>query len=189
MANSSRNQAVNWILSFIYQNWNFLLHDFNSQLASEHLSTTKLDLFASKIHAKGALLKVCWGFIDCTIREICHPTQWQKECYNGYKHMHAVIYSTVKAPDGRRNDNALLSDSELLSRCQKFTPSFYLYGDPTYPVSTALLSPFDDFSSTQHIYSSPIGIQYRVATILTNIHICLYGSETSFYFNCCPPTL
>ncbi|PUU82162.1 hypothetical protein B9Z19DRAFT_942360, partial [Tuber borchii] len=88
-------EAVNWILSFIYQNWDFLLHDFNSRLASEHLSTTKLDLFASKIHAKGAPLKACWGFIDCTIREICRPTRWQKECYNGYKHMHAVKYSAV----------------------------------------------------------------------------------------------
>ncbi|KAG0634770.1 hypothetical protein HOY80DRAFT_864089, partial [Tuber brumale] len=83
------------ILLFIYRNWDFLLHDFNSRLASEHLSTTKLDLFASKIHAKGASLKACWGFINCTIREICHPSRWQKEYYNGYKYMYAVKYSAV----------------------------------------------------------------------------------------------
>ena len=46
-----------------------------------------------------------------------------------------------------------------------------------------------DFSYNQRIYGSPIGLQYRVATILTNIHICLYGCQTSFYFNCCPPSI
>ena len=46
-----------------------------------------------------------------------------------------------------------------------------------------------DFKGTQWVFTSPIGFQYRLAVILTNIYICLYGSETSFYFNCSPPTL
>jgi len=224
---STISKATNWLLTHIHKNWDFLLQDFNSRLAAQHLSPIRLELFASRIYAKGAPLTRCWGFIDCTIREICRPTRWQRECYNGYKHMHAVKYSAVNAPDsiiyhlwgrleGRRNDNALLSDSQLLIRCKQFAPSFYLFGDPAYPVSTVLLSPLDssrltnvekefnwkksscrevvewgfadiirlwsalDFSYTQRIYSVPVGIQYRVATILTNIHIYLYSSETSF---------
>ena len=212
------------------------MHDFNSQLSSKYLSPLRLELCASKIYPKGGPLLACWGFIDCTIRGICHPTRWQKECYNGYKHMYAVKYSAVKAPDGiihhlwlpfegQRNDNALSTDSELLIRCKQFAPWFYLFGDPAYPVSSVLLSPFYsskltkedqefnqkmspcwevvewdyadiiwlwsvlDFSDTQRIYSVPLVIQYHVATILTNIHTCFYGSETSFYFNCCPPSI
>jgi len=46
-----------------------------------------------------------------------------------------------------------------------------------------------DFSYNQRISGSPIGLLYRVATILTNIHICLYSCQTSFYFNCCPPSI
>jgi len=115
-------EAVNWILAHIHSNWDFLLHDFDSPLTSEHLSPARLRLFALKIHDKGAPLMACSGFIDCTIREICRPTKWQRECYNGYKHMYAVKYSAVKAPDGlihhlwgpfegKKNDNALLSES------------------------------------------------------------------------------
>jgi len=74
--------------------------------------------------------------------------------------MHAVKYSAVKAPDGiiyhlwrpfegRRNDNALLSESELLIRCKQFAPSFYLFGDPAYPVSSVLLSPLDSSKLTK----------------------------------------
>ena len=97
---STISEATNWILAHIHKSWDFLLHDFNSRLASEHLSPLRLELFASKIYAQGAPLPACWGSIDCTIWEICCPTRWQKECYNGYKHMHAVKYSAVKAPDG-----------------------------------------------------------------------------------------
>lgn len=231
---SSISEAVNWVLYFIDNHWNFLLNDFTSG----HLSTTRLLEFAKKVRAKGAPLDCCWGFIDCTIRQICRPKKWQQDCYNGYKHLHALKYSAVKCPDGliyhvfgpyegRRNDNALLRESELLARRREFAPSFYLYGDPAYPLSSVLISPFShltgelsesqkifnkrmsscreavewgfadvvrlwtslDFKSTQRVFTSPVGCQYRVAVILTNIHICLYGSETSLYFNCSPPTL
>ncbi|PWW74081.1 hypothetical protein C7212DRAFT_359335 [Tuber magnatum] len=204
------SQAVNWILAHVYSNWDFLLHDFSSPLASEHLSSVRLKLFAGKIHEKGALLTACWEFIDCTIREICRPTKWQRECCNGYRHMHAVKYSAVKAPDGLIDHLwGPFEESGLLSKCNEFASSYYLFGDPTYPVSSVLLSSFDNSTLTKEekifnkrmsscreavewgfrIYHSPIGLQYRVATILTNIHVCLYGCETYFYFNCCPPSL
>jgi hypothetical protein len=46
-----------------------------------------------------------------------------------------------------------------------------------------------DFTPSQRLFQCAPGMQYRVATILTNIWICLYGSNTSLYFNCCPPRL
>ncbi|KAI5851987.1 hypothetical protein BZA05DRAFT_353634 [Tricharina praecox] len=40
----------------------------------------------------------------------------------------------------------------------------------------------DDIGSQQ-----PLGPIYRVAIIMTNIHVCIYGCDTTLYFNCTPP--
>jgi hypothetical protein len=235
-ARSTISEGTNWILWYIYKHWDFLLDDFASPLATSHLSDDRLALFARKVHAKGAPLAACWGFIDCTIRKICRPKKYQRECYNGYKHIHALKYSAVKCPDGliyhlygpfegRRNDNSLLAHSNLLDRLRTHAPQFYIYGDPAYSIHSVLLSPFDnakltpeeqefnkrmsavrevvewgfadvirlwgalEWVPTQRMFNSAVGIQYRVAVLLTNMHICLYGSETSWYFKCCPPKL
>jgi hypothetical protein len=233
---STISEATHWVLYHIYKYWDFLLDDFASPLAKKHLSTDRLKLFAQKIHQNGAPLDCCWGFIDCTIRRIARPTKHQQDLYNGYKHMHALKYSAVKCPDGliyhlhgpfegRRNDNALLQDSKLLTRCKARASEFYLYGDAAYPMSDALISPYDganppqdekdfnqamgscreavewgfadvlrlwsalDFTPGQRLFQVSPGMQYRVATVLTNIWICLHGSNTSLYFDCCPPRL
>ena len=34
-----------------------------------------------------------------------------------------------------------------------------------------------------------MGLYYPVANILTNCHTCLYGSQSSLYFNLAPPVL
>jgi hypothetical protein len=41
----------------------------------------------------------------------------------------------------------------------------------------------------QKVYQSRIGLEYRVPVLLTNVHVCLYGSQVSNYFSCPPPTL
>ncbi|KAJ0391089.1 hypothetical protein P43SY_010344 [Pythium insidiosum] len=33
------------------------------------------------------------------------------------------------------------------------------------------------------------GLKFSTAMLLTNIHTCLYGSQTARYFNCPPPSL
>lgn len=226
------SEAFHWILTDIYNKWDFLLQDFDSG----HLISERLAVFAAAVHQKGAPLRNCWGSTDCTIRNISRPVLWQRTVYSGHKKQHSLKYSAVKCPDGliyhlfgpcdrRRNDNYLLNESNLKQRCLNNVPQFCLYGDPTYSVSTVLQSPFNslkmndeekkfnkvmsscrecvewgfgdiiklwsylDYSKGQQLLVSPLGIQYRVATLLTNIHICLYGSNTSAYFNCCPPSL
>jgi hypothetical protein len=42
---------------------------------------------------------------------------------------------------------------------------------------------------TQYMSNYSLAVQYRVAVLLTNINICIYGSETSSYFDCCPPSI
>lgn len=48
---------------------------------------------------------------------------------------------------------------------------------------------FIDFKKNQKIYLQDVGSMYKVAVLLTNCHTCLYGSQTSAYFNTVPPTL
>lgn len=49
--------------------------------------------------------------------------------------------------------------------------------------------PFVDFSADLNLLLQPIAKYYLVAALLTNAHTTCYGSITSKYFNCFPPTL
>ena len=48
---------------------------------------------------------------------------------------------------------------------------------------------FTDFRKNQKLGLSPIGTQYRVSVLLTNAFTCLYGNNTSHYFDCEPPII
>lgn len=48
---------------------------------------------------------------------------------------------------------------------------------------------FLDFKKNQKLLVQDLQKMYRVGTILTNCHTCLYGGETSQYFQVKPPTL
>ncbi|KAH7955737.1 hypothetical protein HPB52_003420 [Rhipicephalus sanguineus] len=48
---------------------------------------------------------------------------------------------------------------------------------------------FVDFKKNQKILLQNVGQMYRVATLLTNCHTCLYGSQTGMYFGLCAPLL
>lgn len=48
---------------------------------------------------------------------------------------------------------------------------------------------FLDYKKNQKLYLQPVGKYFLVASILTNCHTCLYGSETGMYFGLEPPTL
>lgn len=51
------------------------------------------------------------------------------------------------------------------------------------------LFPFVDFKKNLKIRKEKVPQFYKVATILTNCHTCLYGSQVNHYFECDPPTL
>lgn len=48
---------------------------------------------------------------------------------------------------------------------------------------------FIDFKRLQKLRLQPVALHYLVAVILTNCHTCLYGGETSAYFDVEPPSL
>jgi len=42
-------------------------------------------MYADAIHAKGAALDNCWGFVDGTVRAICRPKVNQRVLYKDHK--------------------------------------------------------------------------------------------------------
>ena len=51
------------------------------------------------------------------------------------------------------------------------------------------LLPYLDFEQLQKSNLAPTEEDFMVGVWLTNLHTCAYGSTTSLYFNCYPPTL
>ena len=48
--------------------------------------------FSAAVHAKGAALQQCWGFIDGTVRPIARPTRNQRIMYSGHKRIHCLKF-------------------------------------------------------------------------------------------------
>jgi hypothetical protein len=46
-----------------------------------------------------------------------------------------------------------------------------------------------DFHRTQQLQLQPVGKYYRLCTVLTNAHTCLYGSQTGLHFGLTAPSL
>ncbi|KAF7317937.1 DDE Tnp4 domain-containing protein [Mycena kentingensis (nom. inval.)] len=161
-AQSAISECVNELVEFLDEHWEHLL-----ACDSEHLlHPSQMAKYAAAIADKGSPLPNIFGFIDCTIRRICHPTWHQQQAYNGHKKYHSLKYQALMLPngiighlygaiEGRRNDNFLLSDSALLEKLAMFafpeevdenTPveesTFQIFGDPAYGVGPHIQSPF-----------------------------------------------
>ena len=48
--------------------------------------------FANAVHAKGAPLNQCWGFIDGTAHPISRPTLNQRIMFSGHKRVHCLKF-------------------------------------------------------------------------------------------------
>ncbi|KAJ7741996.1 hypothetical protein DFH07DRAFT_699513, partial [Mycena maculata] len=88
----SISEIVNELSIFLHEKWKHLLSFDTTGL----LTPECLDTYAYAIYQAGAPLRWVWGFIDCTIRSICHPEWLQGQLYNGYKKVHAMKFQAVK---------------------------------------------------------------------------------------------
>ncbi len=48
---------------------------------------------------------------------------------------------------------------------------------------------FANYYTNQKVFHQPIGTYFLIASLFTNAHTCLYGSEISAYFGLAPPSL
>ena len=85
---------TNHVMDLIYNQWSFLLSDFEGR---NSLSPQILTKYAAAIYAKGPPLTNCWGFIDGTVRPISRPGNNKRALYNGHKRVHAIKFQSVVA--------------------------------------------------------------------------------------------
>ena len=50
------------------------------------------EVMSNTIHAKGAPLSQCWGFIDGSARPIARPVKNQNVMYSGHKRIHCIKF-------------------------------------------------------------------------------------------------
>ncbi|CAB4028435.1 Hypothetical predicted protein [Paramuricea clavata] len=153
----------NTILDDIYERFNYLL-------TSIDLVWLDPDLFSRVIHAKGAPLDQCWGFIDGTPRPIARPIRNQKIMYSGHKRIHCLKFQSVQAPnglienmfgpiEGSRHDAFMLGISGLQEKLRQLTKPdgepYVIYGDPAYGLSYNILAPYrgNNLSDAQKVFN------------------------------------
>ena len=77
---------TNEVMDNIFNNHDHRISEWNDDVLNPHL----LQEYADVIHAKGAPLENCFGFIDGTVRPIARPDQQQRIVYNGHKRVHSL---------------------------------------------------------------------------------------------------
>ena len=94
--NVEQKVAENWAPYCTVMDHIFLSHGHRiSQWNFDILSPPMLQEYADVIHAKGAPLNNCFGFIAGTVRPISRPGQHQRIVYNGHKRVHSLKFQSV----------------------------------------------------------------------------------------------
>ncbi|XP_040358411.1 protein ALP1-like [Ixodes scapularis] len=229
------SSVVSTVMAHIEYQFGHLLSDLTNH---KWLDVPCLKKLSEAVHARGAPLKNCWGFIDGTARHICRPSVGQQEHFSGHKRHHVQKYQALMSANGiicqlvgpfngRRHDAGILKDTALYDNLQAINHGerYVIYGDPAYPLRPLLLKPFGgsrrlphealfnkrmstvrqavewgfgkvaadfafvDFHKNQKMSRQRLGRMYKVATLLSNCHTCLYGSQVSNFFEVEAPAL
>lgn len=90
------SMITNTVMDYIFNVHEHRISQWNPDL----LSPQNLQEYADVIHAKGAPLSNCFGFIDGTVRPICRPDQHQRIVYNGHKRVHSLKFQAIGLPNG-----------------------------------------------------------------------------------------
>ena len=90
------SMVTNHVIDYIYTIHGHRITRWNDAL----LNPTALDTYARSVHAKGAALQNCFGFVDGTVRPIARPDEHQRMMYNGHKRVHAIKFQSVALPNG-----------------------------------------------------------------------------------------
>ena len=83
----------NEIPDWLYTNHGHRVSHRNHRISSPAM----LDVYATAIYNKGAVLECCFGFIDGTVRR---PIINQRTVYNRHKRVHALKFQSVALPSG-----------------------------------------------------------------------------------------
>ncbi|XP_028415379.1 uncharacterized protein LOC114538401 [Dendronephthya gigantea] len=178
------------ILNHIYVRKSHLLQRWDSPF----LTQDSLQTYANVIHAKGAPLSNCFGFIDGTVRPICRPGKHQRDVYNGHKRVHSIKFQSIVIPnglianlsgpwEGRKHDAGMLAESGLMRDLERiaYSPTgetLCIYGDPAYPLRVYLQAPFRDANLTDEMKA------YNKAMNSVRVSVEWLFGEIVKYFRC-----
>lgn len=153
---STLSKLLKHITNFVYQRWSKLLLTFGE---NKWLTREFLQELAAIVHAKGAPLTNCIGFIDGTARSICRTTKLQQQVYSGHKRAHCLKFQAITLPNGiilhlsnpypgRRHDAFILRDTKIMEQLRLYAPSLCIYGDEGYPLRLQLIRPYSNTNLT-----------------------------------------
>ncbi|TFY73874.1 hypothetical protein EWM64_g10139 [Hericium alpestre] len=161
---SSISRCINELVAYIDTRWGHLL-DFDHDFL---LHPTKLAIYSVAINQQGGPSTSVFGFVDCTIRRICRPSEYQRQAYNGHKKVHSLKFQAVVLlngmfdhlfgpMEGHQNDAHLLKASHLMEICAVHARRervgdnapiedrfFQVFGDPAYGVGAHIMSLFSN---------------------------------------------
>lgn len=147
---TSLSKLLQVIIDFVYGKWGTLLLNIHE---NKWFTLNYQKELAAMVHAKGAPLTNCIGFIDGTARAICRPTVEQKEMYSGHKRQHCMKFQCITLPNGiiihmsmpysgRRHDAFILKDTLILDQLHLYCNPYCIYGDEGYPLKKQLIRPY-----------------------------------------------
>ena len=112
----------NALTSFLYTQWNLLLSTFDQPW----LTSDNIEEFCHAVFQKSGAMENCFGFVDGTVRPICKPGKNQRVLYNGQKKVHAIKFHSLAVLNGlvdnlfgKRNDSAMLAQSDLYNKLEQ----------------------------------------------------------------------
>ncbi|RPA99047.1 hypothetical protein L873DRAFT_1685176, partial [Choiromyces venosus 120613-1] len=109
---------------------------------------------------KNTLLESCWGFVDCTLKQIAQSIYGKESVYNMWKRMHCLTWKcqAIIVPDsiiaylyelleGYIHDSAIWREIRILEMLDTYTyslngSSLQVYSDPVYGINEYLISSF-----------------------------------------------
>ncbi|CAM1298097.1 Uncharacterised protein r2_g751 [Pycnogonum litorale] len=142
-----------FMVNHVAEQFGNLLTNFNFPW----MQVDKLEMYCAAIKNQGAPLDSCWGFIDGTARPLARPIHLQRNLFSGHKRTHYLKFQSVMCPsgiivnlfgplEGKRHDSGMLAESGLMLELRKLKnvdgSPYYIYGDPAYPLSPHLMTPY-----------------------------------------------
>ncbi|KAF8594251.1 hypothetical protein BDV93DRAFT_481969 [Ceratobasidium sp. AG-I] len=193
---STISRCVSELGKLVFTKWRCTL-EFNPCFHSPE----RLERYSACISSAGSPLSDIWGFIDCTIIEMCRPIKNQDIVYNGYKKHHAMKYQAVVTPDGhlcpvygavegRRADGGLLEMSELEETGRTHAigtdgRQLFVYGDPAYGLSDTVISgvkKLDNLTETERRFNMEMSklrqsVEWGFGCVSTNFAFSDYSKS------------
>lgn len=155
------SRLVNHLIKWTMLRWNQLL------IWDHHrLTPAKLEEYADLCYeASDNECNAVIGFIDGTVHEINRPVIGQQSVFNGHKHIHALKYQSIMAPDGiilhlskaftgTTHDLTIYQQSGIIDILEEHAfdtagGSLALYGDSAYMPDPHMIIGYTDANPTE----------------------------------------